>query len=120
MPVSAYPSKTTGGPRWLKYQRLLPDLMDITTIHRYEDKGASFNTTGDVAPQRWIIEYGVLQEATAAILDTHHEAAGFTQPFNFTDREGVLHTNVRYLEYEADNPKFDNQTRRVVLIKYPS
>lgn len=121
MPVSAYPSRSA--VRRLREVVLPPDYKDITVEHIYEDKGASYNTTGDSAPQRWQIDYLLLTNSAslAATLDAHFNSAKLTEPFNFVDRYGVTWTNVRYLEYDA--PPQDNigvQVRHVTLIKRPA
>lgn len=118
MPPSAYPSITTTPP--LKYSVPPPDYKSITVAHTYEDQGQSFNSTGDTAPQRWILEYNGLTAAQAATLDAHFASAKFTEAFSFVDRAGATQTNVRYLEYEADHIKTWVNQRRVVLVKRPA
>ncbi len=133
MPEATYPTPLHSvtydtGPFYMKYLRLRKDYSEITISSTYEDQGRDFNTSADDAPLRWEITYDGLSEEDAQILDefwnTHklHVTFTFIEPRNapWTDQEGETHTGVRFESFEKDHSKVWIQSRKVVLVKYPT
>lgn len=130
MPPSAYPNTATVGFTYTKYTKEKPDWDEITLESVFEDQGADYNQSADTPSQRWTIEYDILTETQAKVLDDHYDSAkgrvlgfSFTEPRNYprTGMAGTTYTDVHYLEYERDHGEhFSIQRRRVVLIKRPS
>ncbi len=130
MPPGAYPNTSTVGMSYLKYTKEKADWDEITDRSIYEDKGADYNLSADVPPQRWTFEYGGLTETQAKVLDDHYDSAqgqnlgfSFTEPRNYpsTGTTGTAYTDVHYESYERGHDSvLSTQTRKVVLIKRPS
>lgn len=133
MPEATYPTPLHSadydtGPFYIKYLKRSKDYSEITLISTYEDQGRDFNTSADDAPQRWEITYDGLSEEDAQILDdfwnTHklHVTFTFIEPRDapWTDQEGDAYTGVRFESYEKDHSKVWIQSRKVVLVKYPT
>jgi hypothetical protein len=103
----------------------------VTRSHEYEDGGMSFNRSTDTPPVEWDIEFDCFSNSGTAgaaaaklqydIFDAFWDAVGTSYPFNFKDKYGVTHTNVRIKEYSRShsaNMSWKNQVA-FRLCKYP-
>lgn len=124
MPVSAYPSIVTTRPVYLDE---LPGVYQGTRSPMFADGGFDFNLDSDSKTRRWVIRYAGLTKAEADTLMAHAEEARYNEEigsflgFNFTDRDGVTHSNVRYAPggFRRSHTKTWIQTIEVLLIDYP-
>lgn len=129
-PTPLHSASYDTGPFYMKFRRLRKDWSEITVISTFEDAGRDFNEHADSVPQRWEITYDGLDERDAKILDEFWEAHRLSQTFTFieprdypwtdTHSEGSTYNNVRFELYEADHSKVNIQSRRVVLVQYPT
>ena len=118
--MDAYPH---AAHRCTKYKKPMPDFASITITHTFDDEGASSNTTSDVAPQTWELEYSFTDTDTElAALDTHYKTAQLVEEFQFTEKDGTIVPNVQYKSFESDHDQHKSwiQYRRVVLIRRPA
>lgn len=113
------------GPPWLKMHQFQPDYKAVTSVHTYEDGGASFVTFNDTAPIRWTIEYDGLNGEAAqdfsAIDDHRADAFGEVYGFEFTNPyTSTTYQDVHYdAAFEEDHRKTWINKRVVHLIKRP-
>lgn len=99
----------------------------ITDSYEYEDGGRTFNEVGDTAPRRWEYEYVVKNSSGATdppevyLFDEFNAQARLINPFNFTDKYGTTHTNVRIESYDRDHDAHKpwRQSVKFKLIKFP-
>lgn len=100
----------------------------ITDSYEFEDGSRTFNEIADTAPRRWEYNY-IVQNNTAAtdppevyLFDEFYDEARLINPFNFTDKYGTTHTDVRIESYDRDHDAHKpwRQTVKFKLIKYPS
>lgn len=130
MPPSAYPNTSTVGFTYTKYTKEKADWDAITIESIYEDQGADYNQSATTAPQRWTLEYDILTETQAKVLDDHYDSTkgkvlgfNFTEPRNYpwSHAAGTTFTDVHYESYEREHGEhLSIQRRRVVLVKRPS
>lgn len=98
----------------------------VTDEYEYEDGRKDFNEVSDVAPVRW--EYSVIiSEPTAfdaitesSVYHDFYNAVRRSQPFNFTDKFGVIWEDVRVESYERIHDAHKSWTIFVnfVLVSY--
>lgn len=120
--VTAFPSPDLTGIPYSRYFAHRPDYEGVTYKHTFEDKGVSTNTVSATPIRTWELEWRGLTPTQAKIWDDHHDLAfGIHHNFSFTDKEGNLHTNVRYVDYEPshDGHKSWIQHRKIKIAKYP-
>ncbi len=129
MPPSAYPNTATIGFTYTKFTKEKADWDEITIESPYEDGGKDFNQSADAPSQRWTIEYAILTETQAKVLDDHYDSCkgkalgfSFTEPRNYPwTGAGSTFTDVHYEEYTREHGEhLSSQRRRVVLVKRPS
>jgi hypothetical protein len=132
MSVNPFPSYTAPspytGPLWESFTEMAPDYDAVTTVTEYEDLSISTNTNSSSPIRRWTITYILDTSDTAsaaflAALDAHYvSAAGQVGAFNFTDRNSVTISNVKYDKggYEKSHTKQWIQHRVVKLILRPA
>lgn len=133
MPEATYPTPLhsvsyDSGPQYLRYLKRRKDWVEATLTSKYEDLGRDFNTSADDVPQYWELDYDGLDERDAAILDDFWDAHQIHLTFTFieprdepwTGSEGDTVTGVRFDSYEANHDKVWIQSRKVVLVHYPT
>lgn len=86
------------------------------------DGGATYGADTTNTIKRWQFTYTGLNQAQAAVLDTHRaDAKGRLLGFSFRDwRTDTLYTDCHYESYEyPQHQNLDNQSRILTLIKRP-
>jgi hypothetical protein len=129
MPPAAFPMVSVSGsnPPTLYFQSEPEEFVVNKTV--YDDGGADYALqVGGSGVRRWVLRYGGLTAAQAAILDSHLASAfyspeeGSAYGFSFTDRDtGVTYTGVHYAPggYKKDHIKTWNCSREIVLERRP-
>lgn len=120
MPPSAFPVNPSGKP-YLRFV-MLADEWPVTEGPVYYDGGRDTFCAATEPTRRWLIVFGGLTPAQAAVLDAHFASAKGTHlGFNLTWRDGTVYANVKYESYERNHPfLYDySQSRAIQLIKRP-
>jgi hypothetical protein len=119
--IAPYPTPDLGGAIIQKERKLPPDYESLLTKHVYEDEGISVNRSGLIAPQDFELTYACVTPLLGQIHRDHYDEAFHDfNDFSFRDRDGNLHTNVRYVKFEYDHTKIWSQQFTVVLRVYPA
>lgn len=122
--IVAFPNPDLTGILYSRYYEPEGDWDAVVYSHKFEDSGASFNSVNVNVPQTWELEFNGLTKVQAAIFDEHYSLAkGQLNDFPFTDKQGNLHTGVRYapdgFKRSHDGHKAWIQSRKIKLIRRP-
>lgn len=133
MPEATFPTPLHStsydtGPLYLKYLKRAKDWSTVTVISTFEDQGVDTNESAVNAPQFWDLEYDGLEDEDANILDQFWDAHRRVVPFTFieprdhpwTGVEGDTVTGCYFWSYEKDHTKVWIQSRKIVIVKFPS
>lgn len=120
--IAPFPNPDLTGILYTRYYKHKPDYDQVTYEHTFEDKGISVNSVNVTAPQKWDIEIQGLAPHEAKIWQDHYDLAFHNlNEFPYTDKEGNLHTGVRYLNFECTHEahKSKIKTIKCTLIRRP-
>lgn len=92
----------------------------ITQSYEFEDGGRTFNESG-TPPLRWEYDYLARTPAQALVFDEFWNHARKANTFNFLDKYGTVHENVRIESYNRAHEAHKSWRNdvRFKLVKYP-
>lgn len=104
-----------------EYRAGIPDFEAITLSHEYTDGGKTFNEVNTSAPERWQVSILGVEAEQADVYDAFNRQARRANTFDFTDKYGVLHTDVQVERYARRHNahKSWRVDCRFELVKYP-
>ena len=122
-----FPSPDLTNLLYSRFWASVPDYKEVTTSHEYDDGGRGFIETSDHAPRMWELEINcrdashALSKAKTDIFDQFFEQARYARTFNFLDKYGATHTNVRIESYSRDHSAHQSwmQDVKFRLVKFP-
>ena len=116
-----FPSYGFTGRRPAREQRSAPSWDVVTDSFQFSDGGRTFNEVADKAPTRWDYEVECVASTAAAasamadVYEDFYSAVRHSQPFNFTDKFGVLWSDVRVESFER---RHDAHKSWVVFVNF--
>lgn len=122
-----FPTPGMTGINYRHFYTMPQNWGDTVISHEYEDNGRSFNEITDNVVQEWQLEFDcvshthALAKAQYEIFDEFWNAVRTSRAFNFTDKYGTTHTNVRIKEYSRSHDKHMSWRNQATfrLIQYP-
>lgn len=124
--LDVYPTPTQDGPQYLKYLKRKKDYKEITVKSVFEDGGVDTLEHAADAAQRYEFTYDGLDDQEADVLDAFWDAHRLSQVFTLIEPRDEPWTGegntveVQFESFEGDHDKVWVQSRKVVLVHYPT